>query len=267
MKNLKLNSLILSVWIVFLLSSCAGSGQYQTTRSHYTPNLAKEKLNLEVAWVAGVGASVNTALKISKHWGAVGTFQANYTSYNAKPFFSLGNTYASSYNKNGYSFDLGGNFNTKIGKNSSFNVTGGIGYNFSEYSKKDSYYSIYVTTNNNYSDFTTTKGAYWYIQPYFILSENKKIKHKIACRLQNYDFNIKTNEFGIYDTGKKNFASLSIGYGIDYSALPNLNFTTQFGLESAFNSLTIESGSTKGTNTPNSGWAKIGIQFILPSKK
>ncbi len=254
---MNLKTAFLLLWIAFLLSSCAGSGQYQTTRSHYTPNLAKEKLNAEVAWVAGVGASANAALKVSKHWGAVAAFQANYTSYTATEFLSS----PKYYTKRGYSFDLGANFNTPIGEKGSFNVSSGFGYNISTQTSK------FTSSYQNNTYLTDTNGAYWYVQPYLILGQNRKTKHLIACRLQNYGFNLTSYEYSGYYNGQKHISSLSLGYGIDYNVMPNLNFTTQLGLEFSLNNITVENGNTRSTNTANSTWAKIGVQFVLPSKK
>ncbi len=258
---MNLKTAFLLLWIAFLLSSCAGSGQYQTTRSHYTPNLAKEKLNAELAWVGGTGASANAALKVSEHWGAVATFQSNRTSYNASPgIFATERTYA----KRGYSIDLGANFNTPIGKKGSFNVSSGVGYNTSELSA--------VTKGYSYVDYYATKGAYWYIQPYLTLGQHKKTKHQFTARFQNYGFNLSANNIGYssYSTTQRNnelLASFSLGYGIDWSVMPNLNITTQIGLETPLNGIEIKGTYDTKTSVPEAGWAKIGIQFVLPSKK
>ncbi len=249
------------IWIAFLLSACA-SGQYQTTRSHYTPNLAKEKLNTEVAWVTKTGVSANAALKVSKHWGAIATFQSNYTSYTATEFLSS----PKYYTKRGYSFDLGANFNTPIGEKGSFNVSSGVGHNSSTYTRQ--FTQSYSTTYPININYTGTKGIYWYIQPYLTLGQNKKAKHIFVCRLQNYDFDLTDYGYSRYYYGQRYLSSLSFSYGINYAVSPNLNITTQIGLESSMSTLVIgDNGSSKSTDSPSSSWAKIGIQFVLPSKK
>ena len=259
---MNLKTAFLLLWIAFLLSSCAGSGQYQTTRSHYTPNLAKEKLNAEVVWVAGTGISANAALKISKHWGAIATFQANSASYTASPGILAT---PREYTKKGHAFDLGANFNIPIGEKGGFNVSSGVGYNSSEL--------FAVTEGYPVMDYYATKGAYWYIQPYLTLGQHKRTKHQITTRFQNYGFkldayNIGYNSYAATTRNNEFLASFSLGYGIDCSVMPNLNITAQIGLETALNGIKIKSAynDTK-TGVPSSGWAKIGIQFVLPSTK
>ncbi len=258
---MNLKNAFLLLWVAFLLSSCAGSGQYQTTRSHYTPNLAKEKLNAELAWVSGTGASANAALKVSKHWGAVATFQSNRTSYNASPGILATER---TYTKRGYSVDLGANFNIPISKKGSFNVSSGFGYNSSELSA--------VAKGYSYVDYYATKGAYWYIQPYLTLGQHKRTKHQITTRFQSYGFELSASNIGYssYATTQKNnelLASFSLGYGIDCNVMPNLNITAQIGLETALNGIEVKETYNTKTNVPDAGWAKIGIQFVLPSKK
>ena len=240
---MNLKTAFLLIWITFLLFSC-GRGQYQTTRSHYTPNLAKEKLNTELAFVAGVGVSANVALKISKNWGAVANFQSNQTSYEGE------STWLNSKRiiKTGYSYDLGANYNTQINERVSFNISGGGGYNNSTYYSK-------FKGNSFDADQTSTQGYYYYVQPYLRFSKNK-FSHLLAIRVQNYSHNtqqkvISNNQITPeIKTTEQHSPAFSLSYGIDWNVMSNLNLTSQIGLE-----------------TNNSSWAKIGIQFVLPSKK
>ncbi len=258
---MNLKTAFLLLWIAFLLSSCAAGGQYQTTRSHYAPNLTKEKLNVELAWVAKTGVSANAALKIFKYWGAVGTFQSNRASYTASPGIL---TTPRIYTKTGYAFDLGANFNIPIGKKGSFNVSSGVGYNSSDMSA--------VSKGYSFVDYYATNGTYWYVQPYLILGQHKRTKHQITTRFQSYGFNLNYFESGstYYSQSKRNnelLTSFSLGYGINCSIMPNLNITAQIGLEISLNTIEIKSSYGIKTSVPNSEWAKIGIQFVRPSIK
>ena len=248
---------LMCLMFFILMTSCAGSGRYQTTRSHYTPNLANQKLNVELAWLPSTGFALNTGTKISKHWGVLACLQTNIASYNAKEL--LGDV--TNNTKEGYTFDIGGNFNAKIGKDVNFALSVGAGKNDSKHYEFYPSYRVNITQANGY---------YWYIQPYLVFCGDKKIKYNLSCRYQNYDFDMqKTYSSNLYPfADKANVSYLSGSAGLDVALFPNLNLNTQAGLEISLNLIQYRTGSRDYSSTMSGSiWAKIGVQFILPHKK